>query len=131
MKTSISCDYVGKGLDPFRIMMNEFTKEKLEKIHKEGNGMAQGHSLRRRSRVGKGLDPFQKTVNEFTKEKPEKISNGGNGMAQSHSVRNRPRVGKGLDPFQKTVNEFTKGKTRKKFPREETEWHKAIPYESP
>ena len=40
--------------------------------------MAQGHSLRRRSRVGKGLDPFQKTVNEFTKEKPEKIPKGGN-----------------------------------------------------
>ena len=78
---------VGKGFDPFRIMMNEFTKEKPEKIHKEGNGMAQGHSLRRRSRVGKGLDPFRKTMSEFRKEKPEKISNGGNGMAQSHSLR--------------------------------------------
>ena len=86
MKTSISCDYVGKGLDPFRIMMNEFKEEKPEKNPKGGNGMAQSHSLRRRSRVGKGLDPFQKTVNEFTKEKPEKIPKGGNGMAQGHSL---------------------------------------------
>ena len=72
--------------------MNEFTKEKLEKIHKEGNGMAQGHSLRRRSRVGKGLDPFRKMMNEFTKEKLGKILKGGNGMAQGHSLRRRSRV---------------------------------------
>jgi len=62
---------VGKGLDPPKNTVNEFTKEKPEKISNGGNGMAQSHSVRNRPRVGKGLDPFRKLMNIFAKEKPE------------------------------------------------------------
>ena len=88
--------------------------------------MAQGHSVRRRSRVGKGLDPLPKKVTEFTEEKPEKISNGGNGMAQGHSLRNRPRVGKGLDPPQKYGERIYERKTRKNFQRRK--WNGTKPF---